>query len=117
METAQKKTYGTLKISREVLATIAEAAAQEIPGVYAIAGSFYDGVMGNRTPRGASVTVVDDIAEVRLRLVLESDARIQDVAARAQQSVKDAVQNMTGITVSKVNIVVAGIHYAAQEEK
>jgi uncharacterized alkaline shock family protein YloU len=117
MQTAQKKAYGTLRISREVLATIAEAAAREIPGVYATAGSLY-GMVRSGESHGASVIVNDDLAQVRLRLVLESDARIQDVTARVQQAVKDAVQNMTDITVSKVNIVVAGIHYAAaQEEK
>lgn len=117
MQTTQKNTHGSLRISREVLATIAEAAAREVPGVYSLSGSFYDGMVRSRAPRGASVVVPDDIAQVQLRLVLESDAKIQDVAQRVQQSVKDAVQNMTGITVSKVNIVVAGIHYAVQEEK
>ena len=40
---------------------------------------------------------------------LKYGANIPEVAETLQKAVKDAVQNMTGITVSKVNVHVAGI--------
>jgi len=107
---------GSLRISRDVIATIAGAAAKEVSGVYALAHPSMDlrGIVG----RGkADITLTDGIAEIRMRLVLESGAKIRETAENVQQAVKEAVQNMTGITVSKVNVVVSGIHYEGAESE
>ena len=36
-------------------------------------------------------------------------ARIPSVAEKVQENVKNAVQNMTNVTVSRVNLVIAGL--------
>jgi uncharacterized alkaline shock family protein YloU len=36
-------------------------------------------------------------------------ARIPAVAEKVQENVKNAVQNMTNVTVSRVNLVIAGL--------
>ena len=114
----QKQPIGSLKISREVLATIAGAAAQEVEGVHALADAGVDlrGIVRGQFPRAVSIAISDDIAVIDVRLVLESGARIPAVAQRVQTAVKEAVQNMTGVTVSKVNIVAAGVHYETVKE-
>jgi len=108
---------GSLRISRDVIATISDAAAKEVAGVWALASPSMD-LRGIVNRGKTDISLIDGIAEIRMRLVLESGARIRDVAENVQRSVKDAVQNMTGITVSKVNVVVSGIHYggAAAED-
>ena len=101
--TEQKQPIGSLKISKDVLATIATMAAKEVEGVY--------GVAKGQISKAVAITLSDDIAVIDVRLVLEHTARIPTVSQRVQSAVKEAVQNMTGITVSKVNVVAAGVHY------
>jgi uncharacterized alkaline shock family protein YloU len=101
---------GSLRISRDVISAIADAAAKEVPGVYALAHPPMD--LRDIVGRGkADIDLTDGMAEIRMRLVLNSGARIRETAVAVQQAVKEAVQNMTGITVSRVNVVIAGIHY------
>ena len=104
---------GTLRISREVLASIAKSAALEIDGVYSIAEApvMREMFKGNYV-KPVSVTIKDDIAEVGLQIIINSGKRISNVSEMVQKSVKEAIQSMTGIAVSKVNIVIAGVNFA-----
>lgn len=105
---------GTLRISRGVIATIAKSAALEIVGVASIAefpadikGFFSKGQM----PKPVAVVLNDDIAEVTVNIVIKNGFRIGNVAESVQKAVKESVQSMTGITVSKVNVVITGISF------
>ena len=50
-----------------------------------------------------------------LNLVVKFGAKIPAVAEKVQENVKSAVQNMTNVTVSRVNLVIAGL--AAEEQE
>lgn len=39
------------------------------------------------------------------------------VAEKVQKSIKEEVQSMTGITVSKVNVIIAGINFINREKE
>ena len=41
--------------------------------------------------------------------MMELGARIPSVAEKVQENVKSAVQNMTNVTVSRVDLVIAGL--------
>ena len=108
-----KDTIGNLKVSEEVLATIAKMAAGEaqvtcensnIKGLWAKAI--------RRNPVGIELN--GDIATVNICLDLYQGVSIPDVSLAVQNSVKSAIQSMTGITVSKVNIVVQGIAFESE---
>ena len=58
-----------------------------------------------------SVSIKDDIAEVGLHIIIDNGKRISNVSEMVQKSVKEAIQSMTGIAVSKVNIVIAGVYF------
>jgi len=49
-----------------------------------------------------------------LGVTLKLSVKLREVCEQIQQAVKDAVQAMAGVAVSKVNIYVAGV--AAREE-
>lgn len=111
---------GTLRISKEVLSTIAGTAASEVEGVERIAASPVDfkGMLSRRSfPKAVAISLSDDMAEVTLRLVLKQGVKIPVVSERVQKAVKESIQSMTAITVSKVNIVVEGIAYEAGEQR
>ena len=104
---------GTLSISEDVIATIAANTTTEIEGVAALA-NFYSNVVSSwfwkkQSPRPIIINLNDDVATIDIHVSLRSGVRIPDVAQNIQRSVKDAVQNMTGIAVTKVNVYVSGI--------
>lgn len=94
------------------LATISNFAAEEIDGVVSLADTYAP--IKNFLKKGSigkpiQISLNDDVAVIDISVNLKYGANIPAVAETLQKAVKDAVQNMTGITVSKVNVHVAGI--------
>lgn len=119
-EKIRENAVGTLRISKEVLCTIAGTAASEVEGVERVAASPVDfkGMLSRRSfPKAVSISLNDDMAEITLRLILKQGVKIPVVSERVQRAVKESIQSMTAITVSKVNIVVEGIAYEAGEQQ
>lgn len=111
-------TGGSLHISTEVVAKIARLAATEVTGV---AGVVEDNVQNMLAlgkvglQRPVSVVMQDGIAEVSISLYAAYGSIVQQVCAKVQDNIKSTIQNMTGITVSKVNVTVAGLQEPAEK--
>ncbi len=105
---------GSLQISTEVIAKIARCAALEVEGVAEVScgtqnKKLKDLLEASIQPPVAVVEMRDGTAELTLHLIMASGARIPAVAEKVQENVKSAVQNMTSVTVSRVNLVIAGL--------
>lgn len=105
---------GTLQISTEVIAKIARCAALEIDGVAEVSCGSQNKKLRNlletssiQTP--VTVEMRDGTANITLHLIVRFGARIPAIAEKVQENVKNAVQNMTNVTVSRVNLVIAGL--------
>lgn len=98
----------SLKISHDVLETIARVAALEVQGVASIA-EFPDAISGLLSKQPVAISISDGIAEVSIAINLEYGASIPEVCANVQTGVKNNIQTMTGIMVTKVNVLVEGI--------
>lgn len=105
---------GTLQISTEVIAKIARGAALEIDGVAEVSCGSQNKKLRNlletssiQTP--VTVEMRDGTANITLHLMVRFGARIPAIAEKVQENVKNAVQNMTNVTVSRVNLVIAGL--------
>lgn len=113
MEKKASASNGILKVSNDVIMKIAELAACEITGVASENGK----LMVSQSPIGLGtflgspvrVSVSKEAAVIDLSVITRQGSKAIDVASAVQASVKSAVQNMTGITVSKVNVNIAGI--------
>ncbi|MDR0223239.1 MAG: Asp23/Gls24 family envelope stress response protein [Oscillospiraceae bacterium] len=104
---------GGLKISGGVIVKIAELAAMEIKGV-STAGNHLETaenplLIANRFISPIRVSLKGEAAEINVNIIVVEGHKAVRVAESAQRSVKSAVQNMTGIAVSKVNVKIAGI--------
>lgn len=103
---------GSLQISTDVLAKIARLATLEVDGVHAVCLGAA-GVKGLFPKTGLQspieVALADDVAEITVNLQPNYGCKVPALAAKVQENVKNSVQNMTGITVSKVNIIVTGV--------
>ncbi len=112
---------GVVKIADEVVSIIAGLAATEIEGVASMSGGIGGGiaeVLGRRNfSKGVKVEVGTEDAKVEIFIVVEYGVRIPDVAWDIQESVKNAVENMTGLKVAYVNVHVQGVHFPKTEEE
>ena len=112
------KQAGGLKISVAVIEKVAKIAAMEVEGISNVSvGS--SGVKGflakTNLPKAVEVNMVDGVADITVHIIVKYGVKLPAVCKDVQQAVKANVQNMTNITVSKVNIVVTGVEAQVQE--
>lgn len=113
----------TLKISDEVVAVITGVAASETEGVFSVGtGSFASGwteLLGGKknNSKGIKVVMGEGSVTIEIQLVVKYGVRITDVAASVQENVKNAVEEMTGFTVEKVDVRVVGIKASPETKK
>lgn len=104
---------GSLQVSTEVIAKIARCAALEVEGVAEVSCGTQNKKLKDLLEASiqppVAVEMRDGTAELTLHLIMASGARIPAVAEKVQENVKSAVQNMTSVTVSRVNLVIAGL--------
>lgn len=106
------ETVGKVKISSDVIASIAENATMEIDGVYSVSTANI-GIKGVLTKakykKPVKIEINDEMAKIEISIVVDHKARIPDLANAIQINVKNAVQSMTGLTVLGVDVIIAGI--------
>ena len=112
---------GSLQISTEVIGKIARCAALEIEGVAEVSCGKQNKKVKELLEAASiqppvTVEMRDGTAELTLNLVVAFGARIPVVAEKVQENVKSAVQNMTNVTVSRVDLVIAGLAPAAEPQ-
>lgn len=104
---------GSLQISTEVIAKIARCAALEVEGVAEVSCGTQNKKLKDLLEASiqppVAVEMRDGTAELTLHLIMASGARIPAVTEKVQENVKSAVQNMISVTVSRVNLVIAGL--------
>ena len=101
-------TGASLRISNDVLTKIAEVAATEIRGV-ASEGEHLVICDKNMPQSPVKAVLKNDAVEVTVSIVVLQGFKAENVARSVQESVKSAIQNMAGISVSKVNVKIADI--------
>jgi len=111
---------GNIKISDEVIETIASVAVSEIEGVSSTAAGFVDGIARRFAKKpvttGIKATVEEESASVDINIVVKYGVRIPEVAWNVQDAVKREIELMTGLSVDKVNVRVVGIDIPYTEE-
>jgi len=121
MDDKEKNDIGTIRITDEVVAIISGLAATDIPGIAGMSGGIVGGIaelLGRRNlAKGVKVEVGEKEAAIDLYMIVEYGVRIPEVALRVQDSVKRAVESMTGLNVVEVNIHVQGVHIQSGEGK
>ena len=107
----------SIKIANDVVASIAGVAVSEVPGVYAMAGGITE-IFGKKgLAKGIKVEVREKDTKIDVNIIVEYGVRIPDVAFEIQNRVKKAVETMTGLNVSSVNIHIQGINIAEKRSE
>lgn len=111
-----------LNISEEVIGIIAGLAAAEVDGIAGMSLGFVDGINqilgGNKKyTKGVKISLENKKVTIDLFVNVQYGVRIPDVAWSAQNAVKNAVENMTGLEVIAVNVNVQGIIFDKEKDK
>lgn len=104
---------GNIKISEEVIVTIASVAVAEIKGVSGTGAGIVEGFARKFAKKpaggGIKVTMSENEVSIDINVIMNYGVRIPEVAWNVQDAVKKEVELMTGLSVVKVNVRVVGI--------
>ena len=105
---------GAVQIADDVVAMIASLAATEVDGVSALVGNITNELMSKvgmkKLTKGVKVEVIEGVVSLELAIMIEYGHNIPQTCQNVQAKVKTAIENMTGLTVSDVNIRIAGVN-------
>lgn len=105
---------GVVRISNEAIATIASMAAMEIKGVYKMGGgigkTLYEALVRRTSSKGVKIQMKESEVNLTVYVIVEYGVDIPRIADEVQENVKRAVEKMSGLVLSEVNVVVEGVH-------
>lgn len=115
MENNDRHTAGSIRVSEEVLIKIAETAACEIEGVAVVNNHLMIASKLSKFSGPVRVKANGGLATIKFDIAVIEGYNAVKVAEDIQRSVKSAVQNMTGFTVTKVDVNVAGVCFISDD--
>ena len=110
----QPQENGSIRISEDVIASIAALAVREVEGVYGLSpnASFdLSNILGKKNLRnGIRVRIDEDGAlAIGCNLVVKMGCAVMTVAKNVQTAISDAVTSMTGVRPTQINVNVCGV--------
>lgn len=112
---------GTVKISEEVVGVIAGIAASEIDGVSGLnpttTGDITQVLTGKRNVTKGVKVSLGDKSTIDMILSVDYGYNIPDVIAKVQENVQITVENITGLKVAQVNVLVHNINIKKEAAK
>ena len=118
MERIEKQS--SLKISEDVIATIAKLTTEDIEGVECVSlpqKSVKEYLSKPKVPSAIEVELFNDVAQITISVTVKQGHQLKPIYEKIQAKVKEAVQSMTGIAVSKVNVLVSNIKFNEEADK
>ncbi|HCP15848.1 MAG TPA: Asp23/Gls24 family envelope stress response protein [Peptococcaceae bacterium] len=112
---------GELRISPEAIAVIASTAVMQVKGVSALATGRMEDLterVGMRNPgKGLRLEIKNNTVSIDVHIIVHFGCRIPDVARSIQKTVKGAIEQMTDLHVTAVNVLVQGIDFSGTQER
>lgn len=104
---------GEVQIADEVVTIIAGLAATEVEGVVSLAGNITNDKVSKKgiknLAKGVKVDVLQGSVSVEVSMLMKYGYSIPGVTQKVQDKVKTAIENMTGLQVTDVNVRVVGV--------
>jgi len=104
---------GTVRISPEVLSTIARLTTLAVPGVARMSDDLpasVDRLLKGRTGKlGVRIEIVDDAVAVNLYIIVQHQVSVYQVCRDIQEQVARAIKDMVGMPVLAVNVYVENV--------
>lgn len=102
---------GNIKISQEVIVRISAISAREVEGVTGLGGSSgWSDFLSKKAPeKGIRVEMTEEATTIEVHVTVKFGVKINEVAYKLQQAVKNAVESYAGLDNITVNVFVDGI--------
>ena len=104
---------GQIQIADEVLAIIAATAATEVEGVRTVSQATSESIVeffGKKNQsKGVKVSFDGEDACVDIEIAMVYGTKINHTALEVQKRIKNAIETMTGIKISAVNVSVSAV--------
>ena len=114
MPAKETNEYGLISIDNNVIARLAGISAMESYGIVGMASKdatdgLFQLLKWDHLTKGIKVYSKDNTLTIDLHVILEYGIKISVVAKNIMDRVKFNVENLTGMTVDKINVYVEGI--------
>ena len=113
--------FGHVNISDDVIGIITNIAASEIEGVQlqgTLAGDIAEILGKKNMTKGVRVDINEqDEVQVDLSVIVDFGVVIPEISWKVQESVKTAIENMTDLKVTSINVNVQGINLGKNHDK
>ena len=104
---------GQVQISNEVVTIIAGLAATEVKGVASMVGNITNELVSKlgmkKLSKGIKVSVENGEVAVEVAINIDYGYSVPKTSRMVQEKVKASIENMTGLTVSDVNVTIASV--------
>lgn len=104
---------GEIKISEDVILTVAGLAVSEVKGitvVNSLTDGFVEKFVKKNYGKGIRVVMNENDVVIDIHIIVDYGLKIPDVAWELQETVKKSIETMTHLTCSKVNIFVESVN-------
>ncbi|NQX62065.1 Asp23/Gls24 family envelope stress response protein [Paenibacillus qinlingensis] len=109
----EKLPCGFIRISDDVISTIAAFATLHTPGIDSMSGGLSEELTkrlsGKSAKKGVVVEVMESDVIIHLRVIVNYGMMIHNVCHELQENVREEVENLTGLRVLKVNVRVENL--------
>lgn len=115
MENEKNEKKGAVQISEDVIAVIAATAAKEVEGVSKLVPVTSGLLFGKKQSKtkGIELEITDNEVNFNVSIMALYNYKLRDVAQKVQNNIKDAVETMTGLKTSVINVVIADIEFGS----
>ncbi|UOF89208.1 Asp23/Gls24 family envelope stress response protein [Fodinisporobacter ferrooxydans] len=106
---------GNVSIAEDVIATVAGMAAMDCYGLIGMVSrkqvkDSFNEFLGRENPgRGVEIRILDERLFVDVYIIVSYGTKISEVAHNVMDKVRYTLQDMLGIEVSAVNVIVQGV--------
>ncbi len=104
---------GTIKIHKNVIASIASLAAVEIEGVRRVGGDLKSGIaefIGKKYLSAIHVEInKNEEVKIEIPLVIKFGYNIPEIANKVQENVRNSLEKMTSLSVKDINVNIKAI--------
>jgi len=118
---ASTQEQGSIRISEDVVSSIAALPALEVEGVSSLSsglGADLAELLGKKNlSRGVKIQFSDDAVSIDIYIIVKFGSIVIDVAKEIQKKVSDAIESMTALKISAVNVHVTGIAFEKDKAK
>lgn len=110
---------GEIRIANDVISVIAGMALAEIPGIYLdgkLPEAFIDKNNAKNITRAIRIDVNEGLVAIGITVSIEYGKNIAELSLDVQDKVKTAVQTMTGLSVSRVDVTVSDLVFKKESK-